>query len=99
MNLNRKHNKEISDDGDDDMVGPEAEGHELDKELLGWTGESIPVDKILAWWSKDKKAASDNLHCNKEYAIDSVQTHEPVDQGAETALGDLERENIDDCWW
>ena len=35
MNLNRKHNKEISDDGDDDMVGPEAEGHELDKELQG----------------------------------------------------------------
>ena len=37
MSLNRKDDKEVANDGDDDMIGPEAKGHELDTELLSRT--------------------------------------------------------------
>ena len=37
MSLDGKNDKEVANDGDDDMIGPEAKGHELDTELLSRT--------------------------------------------------------------
>ena len=34
VSLNRIDDPEVSDEGNDDLIGPEAEGHELDTELL-----------------------------------------------------------------
>ena len=35
VGLNRIDDPEVSDEGNNDLIGPEAEGHELDTELLG----------------------------------------------------------------
>ena len=35
VSLNRIDDPEVSDEGNNDLIGPEAEGHKLDTELLG----------------------------------------------------------------
>ena len=37
MSLDGIYYKEVANDGDDDMIGPEAKGHELDTKLLSRT--------------------------------------------------------------
>ena len=88
VSLNRIDDPEVSDEGNDDLIGPEAEGHELDTELLSWARQGL-ISIQPHWPDRQQMAAPGELCGNKEYSIDPVQTHELVHKGVQAALGHL----------
>ena len=89
MHLDRGQHQGVPDQGDDDVVRPEAEGHELDQELLNRAGPDVPAGVSFPYWGKQEETTPNKLCDDKQYSIDSVETHELVDEGVEVVLENL----------
>ena len=90
VSLNRAYDPEVSDEGNDELIGPEAEGHELDTELLCRARPGL-INIQHNWPGRQQMAAPGKLCGNKEYSINPVQTHELVHQGVQSSLGHLNK--------
>ena len=91
MGFYRKDNPEVSDERDNDLIGPEAEGKKLDNKLLSWaeTNSIIHAEGTLSIIIKKEIPASEDLSDDKEETIESVEKHELVHQGSKTTLFNL----------
>ena len=91
MCFDRKDDPEVSDECNNDLIWPEAEGKELDNELLSWaeTNSIIHAEGTLSIFIKKEIPASKDLSDDKDETIESVEEHELVHQGPETTLFNL----------
>ena len=90
MRLNRIDDEEVSNEGDDDMIGPEAKRHKFNAKLLNST-EAQLVLRLSTWPERQQMAASYKLYGNKQKSIYPVQAHELVHQGVQASLGHLQQ--------
>ena len=86
MCFNRINDKEVSNESDNDVIGPEAERDKFDAQLFSSTAPQFVFRPAIM----QQMAASHKLYSHIQQAIQPVQAHELVHQGVQAALGHLQ---------